>query len=56
MVEYPKTIEETFRDRNSYSFDTMPGSFVDAMMNEPRFPPSARFRQAKWVTHESGIT
>mgnify|MGYP006414604945 FL=1 len=55
MVEYPKAILDEFKDRNSYSFDTMPGSFVDAMMEEPRFPPSARFRQAKWVTHESGI-
>ena len=54
-MDYPKAIEEHFKDRYSYSFDTMPSAFVDAMMNEPEFPPTARFRKQKWVTHEASL-
>ena len=52
---YPKIIEQEFKDRFSYSFDTVPGAFIDAIFNEPKFPEQARFRKAKWVTHESKI-
>ena len=55
MHNYPKAIEEQFKDRYSYSFDTMPGTFVDAMMNEPEFPLQHVFVKQKWVTHESHI-
>ena len=54
-ISYPNIIEEVFKDRHSYSFDTVPDAFVDAMGNEPRFPESARFRKVKWISHESGI-
>ena len=53
--QYPNIINEVFKDRHSYSFDTVPGSFVDAFGSEPRFPETAKFRKAKWVTHESKI-
>ena len=53
--QYPNIINEVFKDRHSYSFDTVPGSFVDAFGNEPRFPETAKFRKAKWITHESKI-
>ena len=52
---YPKIIEQEFKDRFSYSFDTVTGSFIDAIFNEPKFPEQARFRKTKWITHESGI-
>jgi len=54
-INYPNIIEEVFKDRNSYSFDTVPSAFIDAIFNEPKFPESARFRKAKWISHESGI-
>lgn len=53
--EYPKTIKDTFVDRNTNVATEQPEVFKDAIQNEPRFPPTAKFRQAKWVTHESGI-
>ena len=46
--QYPNIINEVFKDRQDYSFDTVPGSFVDEM-NE--FPETAKFRKAKWITH-----
>ena len=53
--QYPNIINEVFKDRHGYSFDTVPGTFIDAIFNEPKFPETAKFRKAKWITHESKI-
>ena len=51
--QYPNIINEVFKDRHGYSFDTVPGSFVDAFGNEPRFPETAKFRNCLLYTSDA---
>jgi hypothetical protein len=52
-MEYPKTIEETFKDRSIRN--TVSQATLDAKSLDPQFPDTARFRKVKWITHESDI-